>query len=166
MAENKHQFQSVNVEVPRLESILKATGQAKYTDDLRLPNMAYAAIVRSPYSRAKVLSIDISDAEKIPGYLGCLMPEEAPSLYFNCSGNPPSPLLMADETVFTREPKVLGDRIMCVAAETEQAARDAADAVHVEYEVLTPYLDVFAALREGTDPLQPHISRSHPTLQN
>ena len=114
----------------------KVTGQAKYTDDLRLPNMAYAAVVRSPYSRAKVLSIDISEAEKVPGYLGCLMPEEAPSLYFNCSGNPPSPLLMADETVFTREPKVLGDRIMCVAAETEQAARDAADAVKIEYEVL------------------------------
>lgn len=158
MAETNRQFTSVNVEVPRLESYLKVTGQAKYTDDLRLPNMAYAAIVRSPYSRAKVLSIDISEAEKVPGYLGCLMPEEAPTLYFNCSGNPPSPLLMADETVFTREPKTLGDRIMCVAAETEQAARDAANAVHVEYEVLTPYLDVKSALREGTDPLQPHIS--------
>jgi len=157
MAENR-QFESVNVEVPRLESVLKVTGQAKYTDDLRLPNMAYAAVVRSPHSRAKVLSIDTSDAEKIPGYLGCLMPEEAPTLYFNCSGNPPSPLLMADEVVFTREPKVLGDRIMCVAAETEQAARDAADAVHIEYEVLMPYLDVNAALREGADPLQPHIS--------
>lgn len=158
MAEHDRRFESVNVEVPRLESILKATGQAKYTDDLRLPNMAYAAIVRSPYSRARVLSIDVSEAEKVPGYLGCLMPEEAPSLYFNCSGNPPSPLLMADETVFTREPKVLGDRIMCVAAETEQAARDAADAVRVEYEVLTPCLDVAAALREGAEPLQPHIS--------
>ena len=48
MAENNRQFTSVNVEVPRLESFLKVTGQAKYTDDLRLPNMAYAAIVRSP----------------------------------------------------------------------------------------------------------------------
>lgn len=161
MAENKHRFDRVNVEVPRMESVLKATGQAKYTDDLRLPNMAYAAIVRSPYSHAKVLSIDISRAEKIPGYLGCLMPEEAPSQYFNCSGNPPSPLLMADEVVLTREPKVLGDRIMCVAAETEQAARDAAAAVHIEYEVLTPYLDIASALRESAEPLQPHISSNN-----
>jgi len=157
----EHTFQSVNVDVPRLESVLKATGQAKYTDDLRLPNMAYAAIVRSPHSRAKVLSIDISEAEKIPGYLGCLMPDEAPKDYFNCSGNPPSPLLMADEVVLTMEPKVIGDRIMCVAAETEEAARLAADAVKVEYEVLTPYMNIPAAMRADAEPLQPHISDSN-----
>ncbi|MDY3280974.1 xanthine dehydrogenase family protein molybdopterin-binding subunit [Dysosmobacter sp.] len=156
--ETKTPFQTVNHPIPRLESMDKATGKALYTDDIRLPNTAYAAIVRSPYSRAKVLSIDISAAEKVPGYLGCLMPEEAPTLYFNCSGNPPSPLLMADETVFTREPKVLGDRIMCVAAETEEAARLAADAVHVEYEVLTPCLDIPDALRPDAVPVQPHIS--------
>ena len=46
------QFDSVNKEVPRLESWKKASGQAVYTDDIRLPNMAYAALVRSPYSRA------------------------------------------------------------------------------------------------------------------
>ena len=104
-------FREVGREVPRLESLRKATGQAKYTDDLRLPNMAYAALVRSPYSRARVISIDMSKAEKVPGFLGCLLPEETPPEYFNCSGNPPSPLLMKDELVLTREPKVLGDRI-------------------------------------------------------
>lgn len=151
-------FQSVNIPVPRLESLEKATGRANYTDDLRLPDMAYAALVRSPHSRARVTSIDVSGAERIPGYLGCLLPEEVPREYFNCSGNPPSPLLMKDELVLTREPKVLGDRIACVAAETEEAARAAADAVRVEYEVLTPYLDVNSALQEGAEPLQPHIA--------
>lgn len=55
----------------------KALGRGKYTDDLELPNMAYAALVRCPYSHAKVLSIDVSEAEKVPGYLGCALPEEA-----------------------------------------------------------------------------------------
>lgn len=151
-------FQSVNQSIPRLESLEKATGRAKYTDDLRLPDMAYAALVRSPHSRARVKSIDVSGAERIPGYLGCLLPEEVPQEYFNCSGNPPSPLLMKDELVLTQEPKVLGDRIACVAAETEEAARAAADAVRVEYEVLLPCLDVNSALREGAEPLQPHIA--------
>lgn len=158
MSAEEYNFQSVNVAVPRLESQAKASGHAKYTDDLRLPNMAYAALVRSPYSRARVLSIDTSEAEKIPGYLGCILPEEAPQDYFNCSGNPPSPLLMKDEVVFTREPKVLGDRIACVAAETEEAARLAADAVKVEYEVLQPALDIRSALAEGAEPIHPHIS--------
>lgn len=151
-------FESINKEVPRLESWKKASGQAVYTDDIRLPNMAYAALVRSPYSRAKVLSIDVSEAEKVPGYLGCLLPDEVPQDYFNCSGNPPSPLLMKDETVLTLEPKVLGDRIACVAAETEEAAREAADRVKVEYQELTPYLEIKQAMDGKADPLQPHIA--------
>jgi len=154
-------FTQVNREIPRLESMLKATGKAKYTDDLRLPDMAYAALVRSPYSRARVLNIDTSEAEKVPGYLGCLLPEEAPQEYFNCSGNPPSPLLMRDERVLTREPKQLGDRIACVAAETEEAAREAAGLVKVEYEVLEPYLEIPNALAANAEPLQPHISEDN-----
>ena len=93
----------------------KALGRGKYTDDLELPNMACAALVRCPYSHAKVLSIDVSEAEKVPGFLGCALPEEAPQAYFNCSGNPPSPLLMADEKVLTTEPLTIGDRVAVVA---------------------------------------------------
>lgn len=151
-------FAVVNHETPRLESIDKATGLGKYTDDLSMPNMAYAALVRSPHSHAKVLGIDTSEAEKIPGYLGCALPEESPQEYFNCSGNPPSPLLMADEKVLTDEPLVLGDRVAIVAAETAAAARAAAEAVKVEYEIIAPMLDVKSALAPNAPALQPHIA--------
>jgi len=107
----QHHFDIVNHATPRLESMDKALGRGKYTDDLELPNMACAALVRCPYSHAKVLSIDVSVAEKVPGFLGCALPEEAPQAYFNCSGNPPSPLLMADEKVLTTEPLTIGDRV-------------------------------------------------------
>ena len=120
--------------------------------------MAYAALVRSPHSHAKVLRIDTSEAETIPGYLGCALPEESPRAYFNCSGNPPSPLLMADEKVLTDEPLVLGDRVAIVAAETEAAARAAAEAVKVEYEIIAPMLDVKSALAPNAPALQPHIA--------
>ena len=105
----QHHFDIVNHATPRLESMDKALGRGKYTDDLELPNMACAALVRCPYSHAKVLSIDVSEAEKVPGFLGCALPEEAPQAYFNCSGNPPSPLLMADEKVLTTEPLTIGE---------------------------------------------------------
>lgn len=111
----QHHFDIVNHATPRLESMDKALGRGKYTDDLELPNMACAALVRCPYSHAKVLSIDVSEAEKVPGFLGCALPEEAPQAYFNCSGNPPSPLLMADEKVLTTEPLTIGDRVAVVA---------------------------------------------------
>lgn len=155
------QYQAIKQEVSRLESMKKAMGQAMYSNDLRLPHMAYGAIVRSPHSKARVLSIDTSEAEKVEGYLGCLLPDEVPQDYFNCSGNPPSPLLMKDETVLTMEPKVLGARILCVAAETEEASRLAADAVRVEYEVLQPCLDIRRALSDGAEPIQPHISKDN-----
>lgn len=154
----EREFTIVNRETPRLESADKATGLGKYTDDLTVPNMAYAALVRSPHSHAKVLGIDTSEAEKIPGYLGCALPEDSPQMYFNCSGNPPSPLLMADEKVLTDEPLVLGDRVAVVAAETEEAAHAAAEAVKVEYEVIQPMLDVKAALAPNAPALQPHIA--------
>ena len=117
----QHHFDIVNHATPRLESMDKALGRGKYTDDLELPNMAYAALVRCPYSHAEVLSIDVSEAEKVPGFLGCALPEETPQVYFNCSGNPLSPLLMADEKVLTTEPLTIGDRVAVVAAETEEA---------------------------------------------
>lgn len=154
----QHHFDIVNHATPRLESMDKALGRGKYTDDLELPNMAYAALVRCPYSHAKVLSIDVSEAEKVPGFLGCALPEEAPQAYFNCSGNPPSPLLMADEKVLTTEPLTIGDRVAVVAAETEEAARAAAEAVKVEYENLAPILDVKAALADNAPAMQPHLS--------
>lgn len=66
---DQHHFDIVNHATPRLESMDKALGRGKYTDDLELPNMAYAALVRCPYSHAKVLSIDVSEAEKVPGFL-------------------------------------------------------------------------------------------------
>lgn len=64
----ERRFDVVNHETPRLESFEKALGSGKYTDDLSVPGMVYAELVRSPYSHAKVLSIDTSEAEKVPGY--------------------------------------------------------------------------------------------------
>ena len=84
----QHHFDIVNHAMPRLESMDKATGAGKYTDDLALPNMAYAALVRCPYSHAKVLSIDVSEAEKVPGFLGCALPEEAPAGLLQLLGQP------------------------------------------------------------------------------
>lgn len=53
MAEPHTHFKTINKEIPRLESMLKATGMAIYTDDIALPGMAFAALVRSPHSRAR-----------------------------------------------------------------------------------------------------------------
>ena len=157
MAETKT-FSVVNHKVPRLESMQKATGEILYTDDIRMPGEAAAMLIRSPYPRARVLSIDTSEAEKVPGYLGCVTPYEAVQKKFNCSGNPPSGLLFQDEYVLTTDCKSYGDRIMILAAETLSACREAVQAVKIEYEVLKPYLTIKEALAPDAEPLQPDIS--------
>ena len=109
MAEKKA-FSVVNHKVPRLESMEKATGEILYTDDIRMHGEAAAMLIRSPYPRAKVLSIDMSEAEKVPGYLGCVTPYESVQKKFNCSGNPPSGLLFQDEYILTTDCKSYGER--------------------------------------------------------
>ena len=145
MAEKKA-FSVVNHKVPRLESMEKATGEILYTDDIRMPGEAAAMLIRSPYPRAKVLSIDMSEAEKVPGYLGCVTPYESVQKKFNCSGNPPSGLLFQDEYILTTDCKSYSDRIMIVAAETLAACREVVQAVKIEYEVKKPYLTIKEAL--------------------
>lgn len=145
----------------RLESIRKATGQADYTDDYILPNMVYGMILRSPFAHAKVKNIDISQSEKVPGVLSILLPDDVPDMYFNCSGNPPSPLLIEDERVLTSNPLCIGDRVAAVAATTKEACIEAMNKIIVEYEELVPVFSIEEALKEDSPILHPNISENN-----
>lgn len=145
----------------RLEAKDKTTGRTVYTDDMKLPGMAYAAVVRSPYAHAVVTRIDLAAAQAVPGYIGALLPEEVPDTLYNCSGNPPSPLLLKDEKILTTEPKCSGDRILCIAAETPEACREACEKAVVEYEPRTPFFSIDEALKTNSEPLQPHLSHDN-----
>ena len=63
MEELKH----VGKAYERSDGIRKVTGAAEYVDDIRLPRMLYAAVKRSPYAHAKILSVDLEEAKKLPG---------------------------------------------------------------------------------------------------
>ena len=101
------------VGIPRL------TGKAEYTTRIQLPNMLYTKLLTSPHPRAKVKSMDVSAAEKMPGVVHILTPQNAPATY-------PLP-----EELFFQ-----GEVVAIVAAETEDQAEDAAAAIQVEYELL------------------------------
>lgn len=61
------EYSVVGKPVPRVDGLAKLSGQAKYTTDVVLPNMVYGKILRSPHPHAKIVSIDTSRAEKLPG---------------------------------------------------------------------------------------------------
>jgi len=153
----KQKFKVLGRGFPRHESEDKVRGKAVYTDDLELPGMVYGAILRSPYPRATVLDIDVSEAVKLPGVLGILLPGDVPQKPYNCSGNPPSPLAIQDERVLTEHPLHVGDRIAAVAAVSHALCQEALSLISVHYNPLPPVLDLDQAIGEDAPVLHPEI---------
>lgn len=155
--ENKEDWTSVRKSFPRHEAVSKVTGQAEYTDDLVVPGMVCGRILRSPHAHARVRRIDGSAAEKVPGVLGVLLPADVPPRKFNCAGNPPSAILVKDETVLTDHPLYAGDRIAAIAASSPEAAAEGLKRILVEYEPLP-------AVFEPVEALDPQAPLLHPDL--
>jgi len=143
---------------PRHESLAKALGTAQYTDDLEFSDMTYGMILRSPYSNAKVKKINTSKAMKIPGVFGILTPADVPDRLFNCSGNPPSSLIVPDERVLTDHPLCLGDRICAVVADSFRTCELALREIEIDYEILPAVTDIDSALKDSAPILQPKIN--------
>jgi xanthine dehydrogenase YagR molybdenum-binding subunit len=117
----------VGTRVKRLDGPDKVSGRAKYTFDVTRPGMLYGRAVRSPYPHARVVSIDFSEAEKVPGF--------KTSLIVRDPKDPKTSVVLYQ-----------GDEIAAVAADTEEHAIDAARAVKVQYEVLPAVISVDSAL--------------------
>src|SRR5579875_1033302 len=121
------------------------TGEGQYIDDIRLPEMVFMAVVRSPYAHARILSIDTSASEAMPGVVavvtGAQAAEFAPP-YPPAQGpkQPPRYVLARDEV------RKLGEGVAAVFAEDRYLAADAAAAVEVDFEPLPVVVDPEAAL--------------------
>ena len=113
----------------------KARGQANYAGDMRLKGMVYAALITSTVANGYVRSMDLSEAEKVEGYLGsltCLEDHGKPYCrYRSIKGQNTAD----QEHVFNRRVRLVGDRIGCVLADSLESARKAARRVKVDYEV-------------------------------
>ena len=131
--------------VKRREDPRLITGSATYTDDIQLPRMAYAAVLRSPWAHAHVRSIDVQHARTSPGvvavYTGRDLAERVnpvPCAWMvpNCDLQvPPHPMLAVDTV------RYVGDGVALVVAESREAARDALDLIEVDYEPLAAVVD-------------------------
>lgn len=141
-----------------------ALGLRPYVDDVQVEGMLYGAMVLSPHARAKVISIDTSAAEAFPGVVRVATHKDVPGdRYYG--------LLFADWPGLVaegEEVRYVGDVVAVVAAESRFQAREAAQAVRVEYEVLPAVLDPeYGLLPEApvVNPRNPKgnnlLSRSH-----
>lgn len=140
--------------IKRREDPRLITGQAKYTDDLSLPKMAYMHIVRSPYAHAKIKSIQTDKAAGMPGVLGVFTGKDIVDSGF---GNIPCAWIVPDSEckapphppLAIQKVRHVGDGVVVVVAEDPYQARDAADAIEVDYEPLAAVVDAQEATQEG-----------------
>ena len=152
----------VGKSVPRVDAFDKATGRAKYTDDLCDRNALVTRIVRSTIAHGYVKSVDISEAEKVPGVVRIFTCFDVPDIKFPTAGHPwsvePAHQDVADRRLLNRHVRYYGDDVAAVVAENEVAAAQAARLVHVEYEELPFVLDVQEAMQDG----QPQLHKEFP----
>src|SRR3990167_3362986 len=119
----------VGTAAQRVDALEKVTGRAVYPSDLRLPGMVHARFVRSARAHARITSMDLSHAEKVPGFLAAIGPSEL-------SEKSLKDMLGRELPILTEEPKYYGEEILAVCAETDDAARAAAREVRITYETL------------------------------
>ncbi len=141
--------------VPRSEDPTLVRGQGRYTDDLNLPNQAYAVIVRSSHAHGVIRGIDTEAARKMPGVLGVFTGKDLAAYgtlkcgipLKNRDGSemrkPPRPALPTDKVRF------VGDPVACVIAETLSQAKDAAEAVVLDIEPLRAIIKMNEADKPG-----------------
>jgi selenium-dependent xanthine dehydrogenase len=132
----------IGVGHPKYEAYETAIGTRKFTDDLHFENMLHGALKFSDHPKAKVIKIDTSEAEKLPGVHRVFTAKDIP-------GHKKVGLILRDWSVMTDEGETthyIGDVIAGVAADTTDIARKAVELIKVEYEVLKPETDVFKAI--------------------
>jgi len=141
----KRDYVNIGKRLPRVDGIVKATGEAKYAADLSLPGMLYGKILRSPYPHARILNIDPIKAIRLPGVRTVVTGKE--TIGFKSGGlsaKGDEPYLALDKVRF------IGDGVAAVAAVDEETAEEALDLIAVEYEELPAVVDPIAAMKEDS----------------
>jgi carbon-monoxide dehydrogenase large subunit len=146
---------NIGVDIRRKEDYRFLTGAGRYTDDIVLADQAHAVFVRSPHAHARIKSVDTTAAQAAPGVIGVLVGQDVADdkinglpcgwLITSTDGQPmkepPHPILALDKV------RYVGDQVAMVVAETLEQARDAAELVNVDYDVLTAVVKVTDAAK-------------------
>ncbi|MGD9528435.1 xanthine dehydrogenase family protein molybdopterin-binding subunit [Pseudonocardia sp.] len=140
----------------RKEDARLITGRTKWTDNIDLTGMLHIAMVRSPVAHGRITSIDVSAAKQMPGvvavYTGADLDAEQSALPcawpINAEATPPRHVSIAVDKV-----NFAGEIVAVVVARDVASAKDATEAVEVDYDPIDPVLDLEAAIAEGAAPI-------------
>jgi len=138
------EYAVIGKRLPRVDGVVKVTGSATYADDIALPGMLHGKLLRSPYAHAKILNIDTSKAQRLPGVRAVITGKDFPGISVGFmrkyADRPP----IAIDKV-----RYCGEVVAAVAATEPDIAEEALDLIDAEYEELPVVLNGEQALAEG-----------------
>jgi CO/xanthine dehydrogenase Mo-binding subunit len=147
----------VGKSVKRKEDPRILAGRGTYIDDVKLPGMLHAAVLRSPHAHARIRSIDTSAAKEVPGVVAVLTGPEALEYVTAMPAFCAEPVVQ--HAIATDRVRFVGEAVAAVAAVSRYAAEDACQQIKVEYEALPPLSDPYAAM-------EPRAPKLHDTLDS
>jgi CO/xanthine dehydrogenase Mo-binding subunit len=134
--------------IPRSDGIGHVTGRTQFTTDRSFPGLLHLKIVRSPVHHARIRGVDLSEAERVPGFVRALTHADVPHNVYTILGligvEPEEEFVLAEDRV-----RYKGEPIVAIVAESEDAALDAVARVKLDLEELPAVFDVEEALRPG-----------------
>ncbi len=145
----------IGTSIPRRDARLKATGEARYTADVSLPFMLHAAVLRSPHPHARILRLDTSACEALPGVRAVVTAADSSGVKWGVFRYTRDQEFLARDVV-----RYIGEEIAAVAADTEELAREAVARIDVEYELLPAVFDPLSAMEPGAPRLHEHAERN------
>ena len=135
----------------RVDAFDKVTGHATYAGDVYLPEMLMCKVLTSPRSHARIVNIDTSEAEALPGVRGVITGQDFPDVYFGSGALRDRRVMARDEVFYVGEP------VAAVAADDEITAVEALSLIRVEYEDLDSVVDPVASLIGGAATVHPDL---------
>ncbi len=136
----KKAFSVIGKPLRKVDAMAKCTGDTRYADDIELPRMLYAKLLRSPYPHARIRSIHTERAAQLEGVSAVITGKDLPEKF----GIMPS--TQDEEALAVEKVRYVGDPVAAVAASSEALAEQALTLIDVDYEILKPVLSIEEAL--------------------
>jgi aerobic carbon-monoxide dehydrogenase large subunit len=152
--------QLVGSRIKRREDPRLIMGRATYVDDIQIPRMTYAAILRSPYAHARILSTNVDKAKALPGVVTVLTGADLQGKNVPCGWTLPDMKVAPHPALAVGKVRYTGDAVAVVVAEERDIARDALDLIEVDYEPLPVVVDAEKAIQPGAPQLHEEVPQN------
>src|SRR3990167_5391670 len=142
------EFSIVGKKTPDHDAAPMVTGEAKYGVDVAFPGMLHGKVLYSPYPHARILNIDITKAERLPGVKAVITGKDTPRKPYKFPLGP-IPEVMDTYIMTIDKARYTGDAVAAVAAVDEDTAEEALDLIEVDYKLLPVIEDIEGAMKPG-----------------